>query len=616
MAPQLTTKLANGAPGEAGLFYDLDVDENFLALANSIKDINARNFVVDFGKDEALAAVDIEESRWPEVLDAERPLSRSTRWIHIFAPNLQTNLVKQLKARYGFSRRLEAIMCQDPMIPRTSPPDQSHGQLQHLRDKIRGRRGSLTGEHDLEKEVDAGRAKPRTLELPDLNHYRLVDEVWHYCSVDWGDKFLCIGYNALQSGQTMASSSSHLNPDTPSRDVPDGKRVWVWLVLCYDGTVISLYEDAFPRCGDGSNPPPIGAESSATQNDILEETRRNLLNVFRELSKSEIATKKGHPILLLQIRGDEEYGNDNNVEQPLDYTSKNGPSVLFYYLFDDWFSSYGLITQKEHQYGARLDCLRRRIITAPDVNDINELYHVGRQLGVLKRIYESYEQIIDRILKKQKLKNRPDFQHIHSFPTFAQGNVDSQIAPLDATASAAQQGTRSNSSTAGLSSATGLASGLIGQRILLTPAATERFERLRDRIRLYALTEIQECLDSKESLVLQTFNLVAMKESNNVERLTRITILLAKVTILFLPVSLMTAYFSVQIEDMQGKYTTTTYWATFGVIMGLSVVLLIFFGLISGTVEGKIIYRPLSRHVLGFPKRLFQRGKSSKAGTS
>lgn len=35
----------------------------------------------------------------------------------------------------------------------------------------------------------------------------------------------------------------------------------------------------------------------------------------------------------------------------------------------------------------------------------------------------------------------------------------------------------------------------------LSSAATVRFERLRDRINLYALSEIQECLDEKESLV-------------------------------------------------------------------------------------------------------------------
>lgn len=37
--------------------------------------------------------------------------------------------------------------------------------------------------------------------------------------------------------------------------------------------------------------------------------------------------------------------------------------------------------------------------------------------------------------------------------------------------------------------------------VSLSPAAVVRFERLRDRIQLYALSEIQDCLDDKESLV-------------------------------------------------------------------------------------------------------------------
>lgn len=40
---------------------------------------------------------------------------------------------------------------------------------------------------DLEKE---GMTNPTALRPPplDLSHYRLVEEVWHYCSVDWNNK--------------------------------------------------------------------------------------------------------------------------------------------------------------------------------------------------------------------------------------------------------------------------------------------------------------------------------------------------------------------------------------------------------------------------------------------
>lgn len=62
---------------------------------------------------------------------------------------------------------------------------------------------------------------------------------------------------------------------------------------------------------------------------------------------------------------------------------------------------------------------------------------------------------------------------------------------------------------------------------------------------------------------------------------------------LFMPVSLMTAYFSTQIEDLQGIYTSRTYWVSFGVILFLTIVALVIFGVASDTVEGKTIYRSL-----------------------
>jgi hypothetical protein len=93
----------------------------------------------------------------------------------------------------------------------------------------------------------------------------------------------------------------------------------------------------------------------------------------------------------------------------------------------------------------------------------------------------------------------------------------------------------------------------------------------------------------------QNFNLIALKDSQAVEKLTRITVLLAKVTILFLPVSLMTGYFSTELANVKGVYTVSQYWVAFGVITFLSIVLLSLFGYLSDTVEGKTIYQSLSR---------------------
>jgi hypothetical protein len=87
-----------------------------------------------------------------------------------------------------------------------------------------------------------------------------------------------------------------------------------------------------------------------------------------------------------------------------------------------------------------------------------------------------------------------------------------------------------------------------------------------------------------------------------VEKLTRITILLAKATIMFLPVSLMTGYFSVQIADLAGVYTVKTYWLCFLVIAVLTFGFLVIFGVASDTVEGRTVYKSLARTFLDFAK--------------
>ena len=106
---------------------------------------------------------------------------------------------------------------------------------------------------------------------------------------------------------------------------------------------------------------------------------------------------------------------------------------------------------------------------------IQQLHETGRQLAVLKRMYQSYALIIERIVKRYK----------------APKDVNPKDNPL-------------NRSDAGSGEHVGEAAS-DGEdetfRAPLTAKAIVKFERLKDRIELYALSEIQECLDEKESLV-------------------------------------------------------------------------------------------------------------------
>lgn len=233
------------------------------------------------------------------------------------------------------------------------------------------------------------------------------------------------------------------------------------------------------------------------------------------------------------------------------------------------------------------------MVEKPQVDLVDELHWLGRKLAVLKKIYQSYDLIMWRILQRQRLL-RDETRNTRA-PTV----LGSPLSETDLLDMRRHQNFQSDLSIA--------ASFDVSVGVQLSSAATARFERLLDRIKLYCLAEIDGCLAEKESLTFLNFNLIALKESQAVERLTRITVLLAKVTILFLPASLMTAYFSTELDGVKGVYTIKQYWVSFGVIIFLTIVLLVVFGIISDTVEGKMIYQPLSRKLVHTTKKIARR---------
>ncbi|KAF2495997.1 hypothetical protein BU16DRAFT_617511 [Lophium mytilinum] len=538
---------------------NFDEDGNFDQFDREVRNPHSRNFLVDFGDQEAWCGFDLEALSITRLLNAPRPPALNTRWINIWLPYEQKDVLHALGKHYDFSPRLLALMCSDPIQPKSKPLSsrKSSSSLWSRKSHRRGGSQKSSKQESLESEESIGMSEmmqSTQMDLVrDMSHYNIVDEVWHWSSVDWGRRYVCLGYNSLHN--VRANPTDKVEDPDRSRDIPHGKRVWNWLVLCEDKTVLSIAEDPFPFSNGN-----LRAHELRTHFSI----RRNLVNVFRQLSKAECASRDSS-IITLPIRkriGDSE---EETAHRPTD-----SPGLLFYYLFEDWYTTYSLVARKEHQYAAELDKLRQDMLVKAELSHVDRLHHIGRQLAVLKRVYESYELIIERVLKQQEptlasLKNShivtgPD-SLASSMPHFSSAN---QIAEADS---------------------------LLG--VSLSSAARVRFERLRDRIKLYALSEIRECLDQKDSLVMMNFNLIAIKESYAVERLTRITLLLGKVTILFIPISLMTAYFSTQLEGV--VFTLKSYWVSFAVIFGLSAVALVIFSFASGTTEGKLVYRPLTR---------------------
>lgn len=179
----------------------------------------------------------------------------------------------------------------------------------------------------------------------DLSHYQLVDDVWHWSTVDWGRRFVSIGYNSLHNVRTKQHDDSPEDADR-SQDMPHGKRVWNWLLLCEDKTVISVSEDPFPF----SN-----GDLRASELKMLYTTRRNLVNVFRQLTKAPTPLSDA-ALQQLPIRHRVGNSTEETAHRPTD-----APGLLFYYLFEDWGATFNLISRREQGYAAELDRLVRAI---------------------------------------------------------------------------------------------------------------------------------------------------------------------------------------------------------------------------------------------------------------
>lgn len=214
------------------------------------------------------------------------------------------------------------------------------------------------------------------------------------------------------------------------------------------------------------------------------------------------------------------------------------------YLFENFKNSYTMVTRKGNRYGVELANLRKSMVEQPTLKHVDRLDRIGNELGVLRRHYDAYLRIIDRLLEPQE----------HTLASLQ----NSQVAGFDDCGSTAtvrppmndESLLREDESTSGVS---------------LSWAALVRFRRLRDLIDLYALKEVEEYMKQKESLLAmassffiptsldyihvddmtheadagwQNLSLVAYQQSLHVERLTRAALLLTKATILFLPVSL------------------------------------------------------------------------------
>ena len=221
-------------------------------VETSILDRGASNFALFFDDSQASGALNISANELEQFLDAKKFPGQNqttatpsvTRWINFWTPNEQRESLGLIAKRYDFSARLLKLMETDPPEPPAPLPTKDETAATPKAYWERVTRRSDDYEHH------AG--DPRLVEMEPvadqalkLNHYDIVREIWHFFSVDFGPKYVCIGYNSLYNTSRSARTPKPPEKDhekaqekkpSPKKDSskPAGTRAWTWLVLCED----------------------------------------------------------------------------------------------------------------------------------------------------------------------------------------------------------------------------------------------------------------------------------------------------------------------------------------------------------------------------------------------
>lgn len=257
----------------------------------------------------------------------------------------------------------------------------------------------------------------------------VFEAVWHFGSVDFGHRYICLGWNAL-----------FFLPHTPKSlygSKPNAMRVWSTVLLCDDGTVVSIFEK-----------PP-----TATHQMLLR-AKRHQINMFKDLSNVKEAQRNA--LLQTSIRTAQAQHRSGSQADVFEMAS-----LLFYYLFDDWINLFSQVSGSEDSYRGQLELLRQETIKNPDSKQIERVHQLGRQLSSLRSICRSYQSLIEQLLQSQTSLGQP---------------VSGSMLALNDSSSDSEF-------------------------IRLPLSSMVRFARLQNRIELCAMTELDDCVCEKDSLV-------------------------------------------------------------------------------------------------------------------
>jgi hypothetical protein len=122
--------------------------------------------------------------------DAKRIYQSIFHTVFLFSNQIESHRKLQtLLQLYGLSYRLVKMMCTDPVrqsqtaVAKTDilDPDESQGKATP--------EGDIEGAYNLEK-TDPVAASAEVASLGHLSFSNIINQIWHFCSVDYGPKCL------------------------------------------------------------------------------------------------------------------------------------------------------------------------------------------------------------------------------------------------------------------------------------------------------------------------------------------------------------------------------------------------------------------------------------------
>lgn len=176
---------------------------------------HSQNFIVDFSDDEAWCGFELTADAYSTLLDAKRPPELNTRWINIWNPHEQKDIIETLAAHYDFTPRLRSFMLSPPMKFPTSSSSSGSSKTSffHRSGHSPWKKNSALPKTSNQNghRLDAEKSSPDSSvhasssqdaenqngvmdpvypsnyrSMDDLNIYNMANNIWHFQTVDWG----------------------------------------------------------------------------------------------------------------------------------------------------------------------------------------------------------------------------------------------------------------------------------------------------------------------------------------------------------------------------------------------------------------------------------------------